>query len=153
MAHVLIVDDDPIIAEFASEILISAGHACGWVTDGQEAMDLLKWRRPDLMLLDQDMPDMTGAQVLRKLRNSPEHYDLPVIMFTGITGHQDEQSAFYNGAQDYVRKPFDPQFLLMKINGILKTRATHPQHRSLEELMSQENNPQRRADGSTRYLA
>ncbi len=154
MAHILIVDDDEIIAELASEILISAGHACGWVTSGEEALALLAIRRPDVVLLDNDMPGMTGPQVLRKLRSSARDYDLPVIMFTVIDGAQDEEAALYNGAQDYIRKPFDQHSLLGRVNRLLKSRAERPRHRDLQEVLafnsgwqSESEAPARRAVG------
>ncbi|WP_324826959.1 response regulator [Qipengyuania zhejiangensis] len=135
MAHILIVDDDELIAELAANLLIEAGHACGWVTDGHKALDLLKWRRPDLLLLDQDMPGISGGQVLRELRSSAKNYDLPVIMFTAMSGAQDEASALYNGAQEYIRKPFDDRFLLRKVDLVLRSRAETPQHRDLREVL------------------
>jgi len=140
MAHILIVDDDELIAEMASEILITKGHACGWVTSGEEAMKLLRWRRPDLMLLDQDMPGMSGAQVLREVRSSKQFYDLPVIMFTAMTGAGDEEQARYNGAQDYIRKPFDPKFMLLKVKQVLAARAEGPKHMELEKILARSNN-------------
>ncbi|WP_284125116.1 response regulator [Parerythrobacter aestuarii] len=139
MAHILIVDDDELIAELAAEILISGGHACGWVTDGKKALELLNWKRPDLVLLDQDMPGMSGAQVLRQIRASPSLYDLPVIMFTAMSGASDEEQARYNGAQDYIRKPFDQKFMLLKIRQVLAARAEGPKHRDLREFLAQSN--------------
>lgn len=136
MAHILIVDDDEIVAEVASAALLDAGHICGWVGSGREALDLLRWRRPDVLLLDQDMPEMTGAQVLRELRTSPRHYDLPVIMFTGITGAADEQAARFNGAQAYLRKPFASEALLREIETLLNQRRTSPQHLALEDYLA-----------------
>lgn len=135
MAHILIVDDDEIIAELAANILIEAGHACGWVTDGDKALQLLKWRRPDLLLLDQDMPGLSGRQVLREVRQSPRNYDLPVVMFTAIHGAQDEAAAMYGGAQAYVRKPFDRRFLLHTVKLVLHSREGRPAHRELREVM------------------
>ncbi len=135
MAYILIADDDEIVAESAADVLINVGHACGWVTDGAQAMKLLQWRRPDVMLLDQDMPELSGQQVLRRLRNSAALYDLPVIMFTAATGPEDEEQARYYGAQDYVRKPFDAKFLVWRVNQVLKARAERPQHRELREEM------------------
>lgn len=136
VAHILIVDDDEIVAELASSTLLDAGHACGWVGSGREALDLLRWRRPDILLLDQDMPGMTGAQVLRELRTSPRHYDLPVIMFTGITGEIDEQTARFNGAQAYLRKPFSSGLLLREVEGLLATSGAGPQHLALEDYLA-----------------
>jgi len=117
-----------------SEVLISAGHACGWVTDGKQAMELLEWRCPYL-LLDQNMPEFSGSTVLRKLRTSPKLCDLPVIMFTAVTGVEDKQQAFYRGAQDYIRKPFDKKLLLWSVNQILRSRAQRPKHMDLQEAL------------------
>ena len=135
MAYIVIADDDEIVANYASEILIGAGHACGWVTDGQQALDLLKWRRPDLLLLDHDMPGMTGGELLRTMRKSAKLYDLPVIMFTAMTGAHDEEQARFQGAQDYIRKPLEPKFLLWRINQVLRAREERPQHRDLVEAV------------------
>lgn len=136
MAHILIADDDDMVAGMASEVLIEQGHACGWVTDAEQALDLLHWKRPDLLLLDQDMPGITGGQLLRKMRTSPQLYDLPVIMFTAMTGANDEQQARYHGAQDYIRKPFDPRFLIWRVNQVLATRRERPQHEDLQTFMA-----------------
>lgn len=152
MANIVIVDDDEIVAEFASEILIAAGHACGWITNGMKALELLNWRRPDLLLLDQDMPGMTGGEVLRLLRKSPKFYDLPVIMFTAMTGAQDEEQARYHGAQDYIRKPIEPKFLLWKINQVLRARAERPQHRELKELLELSAGEWRETSGGRRSV-
>ena len=132
MAYILIVDDDEIVAQIVSERLIAAGYGCGWITDGDEALALLKWRRPDLILLDQNMPGKTGSMVLREMRGSPQFYDLPVIMFTAIEGEADEDQARYYGAQGYVRKPFDAPVLLWKIRQVLKARESRSAHRDLK---------------------
>lgn len=152
MAYILIADDDELIAELASEVIISAGHACGWVTDGAQAWELLGWRRPDLLLLDQNMPGMSGATLLRKMRNSPKLYDLPVIMFTAVTGAQDEEMARFDGAQDYIRKPFDQTFLMWRINQVLRARAERPKHLELKELMERESRQVREEPGAMRTL-
>ncbi len=138
MAHILIVDDDEIVAELAADTLIGAGHACGWVTSGEEALELLKWRRPDLLLLDQDMPGMSGSAMLRQLRTSDKLYDLPVIMFTALNGSEDEEQAIYAGAQDYIRKPFDPKFLLLSVNQLLKKREGRDKHLNLLDVMERQ---------------
>ena len=135
MPHILIVDDDEIVAELASQVLLDAGYACGWVTDAEAAERLLAWRRPDLILLDQNMPGENGANLLRKLRSSPDYYDLPVLMFTAVTGSEDETRAYHNGAQGYLRKPVDPKFLLMKVRQTLETRSHLPRHRDVGDTM------------------
>lgn len=125
MGHILIVDDDDIVAEHASNVLMDAGHGCGWVTDAKAAMAVIGRRRPDLVLLDQNLPGENGTVLLRRLRNSPRFYDLPVIMLTGAMGFKEEQIALYNGAQDYIRKPFGSKMLVFRVNQILKARSGH----------------------------
>ena len=132
MAHILIADDDELIAELASQTLIDAGHACGWVTSGEAAWALLATRRPDIVLLDQDMPGMSGIDLLSKMRGSEQFYDLPVIMFTAMSGEDDEARAIYAGAQDYVRKPFDPRGLTNRVQRVLSKRIGRPRHIDLQ---------------------
>ena len=122
MAYILVVDDDDIVAEHAANVLADAGHACGWVSTAEEAMQLLASRTPDLILLDQNMPGDNGSTMLRRLRSSQQHYNIPVIMFTGVQGVKEEQIAYYNGAQDYIRKPFTEKMLVYRVREVLDAR-------------------------------
>ena len=137
MAYIVIADDDELIAELASQVLIDAGHACGWVTSGEDCWALLKGRRPDVLLLDQDMPGISGVSLLRRLRQSEAYYDLPVIMFTAMTGAQDETQAIYAGAQDFIRKPFDPRGLTSRVQRVLAKRVGQPRHTNLKTYLAQ----------------
>ncbi|MHA7818773.1 MAG: response regulator [Erythrobacter sp.] len=137
MAFILIADDDELVAELATQVLIDAGHACGWVTSGEEAWALLQRKRPDVLLLDQDMPGISGVSLLRRLRQSENFYDLPVIMFTAMSGEQDESQAIYAGAQDYIRKPFDPKGLTGRVQRVLSRREERPQHTDLKTYLAQ----------------
>lgn len=136
MAHILIADDDELIAELASQVLIDSGHACGWVTSGEDCWALLQNRRPDILLLDQDMPGMTGMTLLRKLRQSPDFYDLPVVMFTAMSGAQDEANAIFAGANDFIRKPFDPRRLGSVVQRVLAKREDQPRHTDLQTYLA-----------------
>ncbi|WP_298465736.1 response regulator [uncultured Erythrobacter sp.] len=153
MAYILIADDDELIAELASETLIDSGHACGWVTGGEEAWELLhKGRRPDILLLDQDMPGVSGVTLLRKLRQSPLYYDLPVIMFTAMSGAEDEAQAMYAGAQDFVRKPFNPKSLTSRVERLLAKRGSGPRHKDLKTVMAESSDYVRAAQMRARPL-
>lgn len=134
MAHILVVDDDDILAENVARILIDAGHACGWVTDTTAAFIALHRRRPDLLLLDQNMPRENGSTLLRRLRNSARFYDLPVAMLTGVIGRGEEEIAYYNGAQEYIRKPITERDLVHRVGRLLQQRAGRRKHTPLEEL-------------------
>jgi DNA-binding response OmpR family regulator len=137
MARILIADDDELIAELAANVLIDAGHACGWVTSGEDAWEVAHKRRPDLLLLDQDMPGISGITLLRKFRGSPLFYDLPVIMFTAMSGAQDEAQAVYAGAQGFIRKPFDPALLTTRVARTLVKLAGR-RHTDLKTTMMRE---------------
>jgi len=79
---------------------------------------------------------MTGVTLLRKLRGSPKFYDLPVVMFTAMNGVEDEAQAIYAGAQDFVRKPFDPRGLTSRINRVLSKRKDQPRHTDLKTQLA-----------------
>lgn len=128
MARVLIADDDSAIASLASDVLMDAGHACGWVTSAEECQRVMRLKRPDLLLLDHSFPGMSGITLLRQLRRSPRFYDLPVVMFTAVSGTQDEAQAIFAGAQDFIRKPFDPLWLVRKVERQLEKRIGRPRH-------------------------
>jgi len=138
MARILIADDDELIAELAAEVLIDVGHACGWVTTAEEAWEVAHKRRPDILLLDQGLPGMSGVTLLRKFRGSPQFYDLPIIMFTAMRGADDEAQAIYAGAQDYIRKPFDPHALVSRISRVLAKRSGRPRHTDLKTTVLRE---------------
>lgn len=136
MARILIADDDELIAELASQVLIDAGHACGWVTSAEAAWQCVRLKRPDVLLLDQAMPGQSGLTLLRRLRGSPLLYDLPVIMFTGMSGAADEAQAIYAGAQDFLSKPFDPLDLIARVTGLLSRRGNRPRHVDLASAVA-----------------
>lgn len=152
MAFILIADDDELIAELASQVLIDAGHASGWVTSAEDCWELLKTRRPDAVLLDQDMPGMSGLSLLRKLRQSPDFYDLPVLMFTAMSGAQDETQAIYAGAQGFIRKPFDPRGLTNRVRRVLAKRANQPRHMDLQTYLEQSAGIKNKVVGTRRIL-
>jgi len=136
MARILIADDDELIAELASELLIDAGHACGWVTSAAAAWTCVQRKRPDILLLDHDMPGESGMTLLRRLRRSAELYDLPVIMFTAMSGEQDACQAIYAGAQDFLTKPFLPLDLVARVGRLIKLRGARPRHIDLRSAVA-----------------
>ncbi|MEQ8773633.1 MAG: response regulator [Erythrobacter sp.] len=123
MAHILIADDDDLIAELLGDALAAAGHPSHQVPSAEAAWECVHARRPDLLLLDQDMPGMSGLALLAKLRASPLFYDLPVVMLTamrpGTEGGIDKHEAMRAGAQDLARKPFEPAALVARIEAAL----------------------------------
>jgi DNA-binding response OmpR family regulator len=128
MARILIADDDDLIASLATNVLMDAGYACGWVTSAEACLQVMRFKRPDLLLLDQTFPGQSGLTLLRQLRRSRHFYDLPVIMFTAISGAADEAQAIYAGAQDFIRKPFAPDRLVRQVTRQIERRSGRPRH-------------------------
>ncbi|MEE4206443.1 MAG: response regulator transcription factor [Erythrobacter sp.] len=120
LAHILIADDDDLIAEIVSDALAAAGHPSHHVPTAEAAWEQVHVRRPDLVLLDRDMPGMPGLALLARLRASPLLFDLPVVILTAMRDPGDEEEALRLGAQGFVRKPFEPAMLVARIEAALE---------------------------------
>lgn len=120
MGSIIIADDDELVATLVYDAFIAAGHAVGWLKDGRSALDIVKRRRPDLLILDCNMPEMSGIMVLREVRKSPELFDLPVMMLTGRQSEADEEIVRHEGANDYLRKPFNPMVLVGRAEALME---------------------------------
>ena len=124
MDHILFADDDELIAEILTDAFAAAGHPSHVVASAEAAWESVHMWRPDIVVLDQDMPGMPGLALLAKLRASPLFYDLPVVMLTAMRADcergVDEDSAMEAGAQDFIRKPFVPEALVTRIEAALQ---------------------------------
>lgn len=124
MARIIFADDDPIVGAIVQKTLLDAGHAVGVVENGETALAAISRRRPDLLILDITMPGMTGSEVLDRVRRDPELWDLPVLMVTGRRSQSDEDIAIRAGATDYLRKPFDPDQLIVMVEALVRQGET-----------------------------
>jgi DNA-binding response OmpR family regulator len=123
MAKIIMADDDEIVCEIVSDALRAHGHAVGFVGNGEDALRVISARQPDLVILDCNMPRLPGMLTLRAMRNSLELWDTPVLMLTGLTSEQDKTLAQYEGANEYMTKPFDPEELVFKVEHLLAART------------------------------
>ena len=119
MGRILLADDDADIGEIVSAALMERGHAVGVLPDGKSALDTIRRRPPDLVILDCNMPHMAGADVLRAMKLSADLYTIPVLMLTGRRGANDENILRFDGAADYMRKPFDPLDLIERAEKLM----------------------------------
>lgn len=126
MARIIYAEDDDLVGQLVQETLIDAGHAVGVVQDGKQALDVVRQRRPDLLILDLSMPQMTGSEVLDKIRRDLALYDLPVLILTARRSLADETIAIKAGATEYLRKPFDPDQLVVTVEAMLAKARAHP---------------------------
>ncbi len=111
---VLVVDDHPKVLRFVEIDLKLRGFEVLTTTSGKQALELVKSRKPDVMLLDIVMPEMDGFEVLRQLRAFSQ---LPVIACSASSVNQND--AIRLGANDFVSKPFDPDEMVKRINRLL----------------------------------
>ncbi|MEU6066951.1 MULTISPECIES: response regulator transcription factor [Streptomyces] len=120
-ARVLVVEDDPTVAEVVSGYLDRAGHVVDRAPDGPSALARASAHWPDLVVLDLMLPGMDGLEVCRRLRG---HGPVPVIMLTARGDEDDRILGLEVGADDYVTKPFSPRELVLRVESVL--RRTRP---------------------------
>ncbi|MFE1518989.1 response regulator transcription factor [[Kitasatospora] papulosa] len=119
-AEVVVAEDDPDQAELVRRYLEHEGHAVTVVHDGRSALDLLRGRCPDLLVLDVMMPRVDGLDVCRIVRADPRLADLAVIMLTARSAEDDLLLGLDLGADDYLAKPFSPRELMARIRSLLR---------------------------------
>ena len=120
MQAILIVEDEPDIAETVELYLRKEGYRTERARDGKRALELWRAARPDLLLLDIGLPELDGLEVLRRVRADS---DIPVIMLTARAEEIDELLGLGLGADDYVTKPFSPRTLLARVKAVLRRGA------------------------------
>lgn len=117
---ILVVDDEPEIAELVAHHLIEAGFTVSVAGDGAEAIARVRQQRPRLIVLDVMLPGMTGYEVLSAIRALPEMEDTPVLMLTALRDDDDRIRGLQLGVDDYVTKPFNPDELVLRVRAILR---------------------------------
>jgi two-component system phosphate regulon response regulator PhoB len=122
-ARVLVVDDEPDLVELVRYNLTEAGFRVSEARTGAEALAAVRRSVPDLLILDLMLPDLSGTEVCRRLRNEAELADLPIIMLTAKSEEIDRVVGFELGADDYVTKPFSPRELILRVRAVLKRRV------------------------------
>ncbi|HEC08747.1 MAG TPA: response regulator transcription factor [Acidimicrobiales bacterium] len=124
MARVVVAEDDPKQAALIAMYLKNEGHSVVVTGDGREALEQVRRRHPDLVLLDVMMPHVDGLDVCRILRYES---DVPIIMITARSTENDLLLGLDLGADDYVTKPFSPRELMGRVRSLLRrSRAGDP---------------------------
>lgn len=118
---VLIVDDDEDLCKLVSLKLKEKNIKAEAVSNSDTALKIISLKKPDLVILDIMMPEISGHELLRRLKQDPEFVTIPVIMLTGKSGEKDVLNARHSGALDYIVKPFDPDQLVVKVALILES--------------------------------
>lgn len=118
--YVLIVEDDPTNRMLATRILSAAGISFSEAIDGEQALDLLEQRRPDLVLMDLSLPGIDGWEVTRRIRRHPVLKTVPVLAVSAHAMTGDREKAIAAGCDDYLTKPYRPAHLIAAVNRFLQ---------------------------------
>jgi len=114
---ILVVDDEPKIVKLVRDYLERASFDVRVAADGKTALSLVRFEKPDLIILDLGLPQMDGLDVTRELRKVS---NVPVIMLTGRSEESDKLIGLELGADDYITKPFSPKELVARVRVVLR---------------------------------
>jgi DNA-binding NtrC family response regulator len=132
-AHILIVDDEPLITRSLSEVLALSGYSVTTACDGKEALELLKKYMMDIVITDIRMPDIDGISLLKNIKiTSPE---TPVILMTGYGSIESAVEAMRYGAYDYITKPIQDNEIKIVIERIMQARKLLDENKLLKEQL------------------
>ena len=123
--RVLVVDDDPLNRMLLTRSLEQEGHRVGSVAGGQEALEILREKPFDVVLLDIVMPELDGVSVLERLKRDPVLQHVPVIMISAVDEIDTVVRCIEMGSEDYLPKPFNPVLLRARINAALAKKRLH----------------------------
>ena len=124
MSTIAIVDDDITVSENLKQKLSEAGYQCTAVSKGVRAFEMLKEARPDLIMVDLMMSEVSGFRLCRMIRRDPLLYTVPVIVLSVAEDEPEVLHCMEQGADDFLVKPIGPQELMRKVNGLLLSRET-----------------------------
>ena len=119
---ILVADDDEDILNLVCFRLEQVGYEVVRATNGAEAVKVASERRPSLCVFDVQMPEMTGYDAIERLRADDGLKDVPIILLTASVQERDMARGFEVGADDYMRKPFNPRELQARIEKLLRDR-------------------------------
>src|SRR5678815_4169769 len=123
MKQIMVVDDEPRIAQICRDYLERAGFAVVTASNGADALLLARTRPPDLVVLDLGLPKMDGLDVTRALR---KYSNVPIIMLTARVEESDKLIGLELGADDYLTKPFSPKELVARVRAVFRRTDIGP---------------------------
>jgi DNA-binding response OmpR family regulator len=122
LPRILVADDEADVRDLVVYRLSRSGYEVVAAADGDEALRLALEEPPDLAVLDVMMPRIDGFELTRRLRAEPATSRVPIILLTARTQEADVTQGFESGADDYLRKPFNPDELLARVRAVLGRR-------------------------------
>jgi two-component system, OmpR family, response regulator RpaA len=134
--RILVIDDDPAIAELVAINLEMAGYDVTQVTDGIKGQALAVQMVPDLIMLDLMLPKVDGFTICQRLRRDERTANVLVLMLTALGQTQDKVEGFNAGADDYLTKPFELEEMLARVRALLRRTDRIPQAAKHTEILS-----------------
>jgi signal transduction histidine kinase len=138
-SQILVVDDDPRNRKLLEEYLLGAGYSVRVAEDGRSALAMAAERPPDLVLLDVMMPDLSGLEVCRQLKNQPRTRLCQVVLVTALDGVPQRVEGLDTGADDYVTKPVRRDEFMAKVRSMLRARRLLAELEEARETVAQRN--------------
>ena len=134
---VLIVDDEEINRVLLRDPLEARGFETAEAENGMQALEMISWRPPDVILLDLMMPKMNGFEVCRRVKQNPETAAIPVLMVTALSDRKERLMGIEAGANDFLHKPIDLQDLLLRVGNARHTKRLFDQLQAEQERSEQ----------------
>jgi adenylate cyclase len=138
-ARVLVVDDTAANVRLLEQVLLLAGYEVVTASSGEEGLAKVVFAKPDIVLLDVVMPEMSGYEVCRALRANPATALLPVVMVTALDPDTERVKGIEAGADDFLSKPINQAELLARVRSLLRIRALHGEVETQKEQLAQWN--------------
>jgi DNA-binding response OmpR family regulator len=130
-AHILVVDDEPDIHAVLGKLLSRHGYGVESAYSAAEAYRAIEKRRPDLVILDIMMPEVSGMEVCNRLKSDPATRDIMILIVSARDEQADRIEGLSHGADDYVSKPFHLQSLIRKIEHMLEKKQVNEFEREI----------------------
>jgi putative two-component system response regulator len=135
MARILLVDDEQAHRELLAELLAREGHEVETAGDGQQALGKAFARAPDIVLMDVNMPVLSGLEACRRLKQDERTHLVPVVLITGLTARADRIQGIAAGCDDFLAKPVDSEQLLARTRNLLRTKALVDELEQVENVL------------------
>ncbi|MEJ2683595.1 MAG: response regulator [Candidatus Sulfobium sp.] len=119
MSKVVVIDDEPFILMMLEDRLRSAGISVVTLREGRNALEVIRRERPDLVILDWMMPEVSGLEICASIRRDPDLKDIPIFMLTAKGEDTHERLGLECGVTRYITKPFSPKALIEMVKKVV----------------------------------